>query len=52
MDLLGLVPSFGGFIYTVVAFVIALSIIVAVHEYGHYIIGRLSGIRAEVFSLG
>jgi regulator of sigma E protease len=25
---------------------------VAVHEYGHYIVGRLSGIKADVFSLG
>ncbi|MDD8023719.1 MAG: RIP metalloprotease RseP [Paracoccaceae bacterium] len=33
-------------------FVIALSIIVTVHEYGHYIVGRWSGIKAEVFSLG
>ena len=52
MDLNSLLPQFGGFIWTVLAFVIALSIIVAVHEYGHYIIGRLSGIRAQVFSLG
>ncbi len=37
---------------TLVAFVVALSVIVAIHEYGHYIIGRLSGIKAEVFSLG
>jgi membrane-associated protease RseP (regulator of RpoE activity) len=34
------------------AFIIALSIIVAVHEYGHYIVGRWSGIHAEVFSIG
>lgn len=52
MDILGLIPSFGGFIYTVLAFVVALSIIVAVHEYGHYIVGRWCGIHAEVFSLG
>jgi regulator of sigma E protease len=44
--------SFGDVLHTLVAFVIALSIIVAVHEYGHYIIGRWSGIYAEVFSLG
>ncbi|MFB9150463.1 RIP metalloprotease RseP [Roseovarius ramblicola] len=37
---------------TILAFVVALSIIVAVHEYGHYIVGRWSGIKAEVFSLG
>ncbi|MBL4927341.1 RIP metalloprotease RseP [Tabrizicola sp. KVB23] len=42
----------GGLSWTVAFFVIALGIIVAVHEYGHYIIGRWSGIHAEVFSLG
>ncbi len=52
MDIIGLVPSFGGFIYTILAFVVALSVIVAVHEYGHYIVGRWSGIKAEVFSIG
>ncbi|WP_126977212.1 RIP metalloprotease RseP [Frigidibacter oleivorans] len=52
MDIASLLPSFGNLLYTVGAFVVALSIIVAVHEYGHYIVGRWSGIRAEVFSLG
>jgi regulator of sigma E protease len=47
-----LIPSFGGFAFTLLAFVAALSIIVAIHEYGHYIVGRWSGIHAEVFSLG
>ncbi|WP_062560699.1 RIP metalloprotease RseP [Paracoccus aminovorans] len=46
------VEMLGGFLWTAAAFVLALSIIVTVHEYGHYIIGRLCGIRAEVFSLG
>ncbi len=52
MDFAGIIPSFGGFVWTLAAFVVALSVIVAVHEYGHYIIGRLSGIKAEVFSIG
>lgn len=52
MDIVGLIPSFGGLLYTVAAFVVALSIIVAVHEFGHYIVGRWSGIHAEVFSIG
>lgn len=42
----------GGLSWTVAFFVIALGIIVAVHEYGHYIVGRWCGIHAEVFSLG
>ena len=52
MDIIGLIPSFGGLLYTIGAFVIALSVIVAVHEYGHYIVGRWCGIHAEVFSIG
>ncbi len=42
----------GGLLWTLAAFVVALSVIVAVHEYGHYIVGRLTGIGAEVFSVG
>lgn len=52
MDLLSLFPQISGLFYTIVSFVVALSVIVAVHEYGHYIVGRWSGIHAEVFSLG
>lgn len=52
MDITTLIPQFGGLAFTIAAFVIALSVIVAVHEYGHYIVGRWSGIHAEVFSLG
>ena len=52
MDILALLPAFGGVLWTIIAFVIALSVIVAIHEYGHYIVGRWSGIHAEVFSLG
>ncbi len=52
MDFMGLVPDFGNLFFTLGAFILALSIIVAVHEYGHYIVGRWSGIHAEVFSIG
>ena len=52
MELVQLIPSFGGLIYTIFAFVVALSVIVAVHEYGHYIVGKWCGIKAEVFSIG
>ena len=52
MDIAQLVPQFGGLAWTVIAFVVALSVIVTIHEYGHYIVGRWSGIHAEVFSLG
>ncbi|MGB7271145.1 MAG: RIP metalloprotease RseP [Albidovulum sp.] len=52
MDLTGFIPSFGGFFFSAGAFIIALSVIVAIHEYGHYIVGRWCGIHAEVFSIG
>ncbi|MEM0947623.1 MAG: RIP metalloprotease RseP [Pseudomonadota bacterium] len=52
MDLIGLIPSFGNVIFTIAVFIIALSVIVAIHEYGHYIVGRWSGIHADVFSIG
>ena len=52
MDLAALIPQFGGLAFTIIAFIGAISIIVAVHEYGHYIVGRWSGIFPEVFSLG
>ena len=47
-----LLSGVGGTAWTVLFFLVSLSIIVAVHEYGHYIVGRWSGIHAEVFSLG
>ncbi len=52
MDVTALIPSVGGPAFTVVFFIIALLVIVAIHEYGHYIVGRWCGIHAEVFSLG
>ena len=34
------------------AFVVAISILVAVHEFGHYIVGRWSGMKVLRFSIG
>ncbi len=34
------------------AFVLVLSILVFVHEWGHYIIARMCGVRVETFSIG
>ena len=52
MDLAALIPTFGNLIFTIAAFIVALSVIIAIHEYGHYIVGKWSGIKAEVFSIG
>ena len=47
-----LVSDAASLLWTIASFLVALGVIVAVHEYGHYIVGRLSGIKADVFSLG
>ena len=47
-----IVAALGGTVWTVAFFVIALSVIVFVHEYGHYIVARWTGIHSEVFSIG
>ena len=44
--------AFGGGLQAFAALIVVIVIIVTVHEFGHYIIGRLCGIHAEVFSIG
>lgn len=39
-------------ISTIFYFLIALGILVFIHEFGHFIAARLTGMRAEVFALG
>ena len=52
MDAIAGIPVFGGFLSTVLPFVVVLGIVVFVHEYGHYIVARWCGIKSEVFSIG
>ena len=52
MELLASIPIIGGTISLVIPFLIVISIVVFIHEYGHYIVGRWCGIHAEVFSVG
>ncbi len=42
----------GGFVTYILAFLVVLSILVFVHEWGHYWVARRSGVRVEVFSIG
>jgi len=41
-----------GFLFTILAFLLVLGPLVFVHEYGHYIVGRWCGVKAETFSIG
>jgi regulator of sigma E protease len=52
MDLLAQIPLVGPLLTTVLPFLLVLGIVVFVHEFGHYIVGRWCGIGADVFSIG
>jgi regulator of sigma E protease len=38
--------------WAIPAFILVMSVIVLVHEYGHYIVGRWCGVKIDSFSLG
>ncbi len=46
MDTLAAIPQYGFW------FLALLTVLIFVHEYGHYIIARWCGVRVEVFSIG
>jgi len=39
-------------LHTIVAFIVALGLLIVVHEYGHYLIARLCGVKVLRFSVG
>ena len=42
----------GSALTNLLSFVVAISVLVAVHEYGHYIVGRWAGMKVLRFSIG
>lgn len=40
------------FIYMVLAFIVAISVLVVIHELGHYSVARLAGVKVLRFSVG
>ncbi len=42
----------GDAVSSLLAFIVAISVLVAVHEYGHYLVGRLAGMKVLRFSIG
>jgi regulator of sigma E protease len=42
----------GDALTSLLAFIVAISVLVAIHEYGHYIIGRWAGMKVLRFSIG
>src|SRR5205814_8513483 len=47
-----LVPFLHGGFFYVVVFLVVLTVLVFVHELGHYLIARRNGVKIEVFSIG
>ena len=41
-----------GFLFTAVVFAGVIGLLVFVHEFGHYYVARLCGVRADTFSIG
>ncbi len=39
-------------LYTLAAFVVALGLLIVVHEFGHYLVARLCGVKVTRFSVG
>lgn len=42
----------GGLPHTLISFLVILSVLVFVHEFGHFWVARKCGVRVEVFSIG
>lgn len=46
---MGFLPSFGQYL---IPFLVVLSVVVFVHEFGHYWVARRNGVKVETFSIG
>jgi regulator of sigma E protease len=44
--------NFMGLLFTLAAFAVALGILIVVHEYGHYLVARMCGVKVLRFSVG
>ena len=52
IDFIGSLPIIGTPLVSILPFLLIITIVVFVHGYGHYIIGKFCGIHAEIFSVG
>ncbi|GAA5099335.1 RIP metalloprotease RseP [Bartonella acomydis] len=52
MEIVNHMITVGGLLFRSLSILFVIMIIIFVHEFGHYLIGRLCGIKAAVFSLG
>lgn len=47
-----MIEFLSGFWYYIVIFLFVLTVVVFVHELGHFLVARLNGVRVETFSIG
>ncbi|MCW0182962.1 RIP metalloprotease RseP [Zavarzinia sp.] len=47
-----IIGGIGSSLHTIIFFVIAISVLVSVHEFGHFWVARRCGVKIEVFSIG
>jgi regulator of sigma E protease len=52
MEFLGLAGATGSFLTAVISFLVILTIVVFVHELGHFLVGRWCGVGVTAFSIG
>ena len=52
MGLIEQIPVIGPMAYYILPFLLVLGVVVAVHEYGHYIVAKWCGVHSDVFALG
>ncbi len=53
MNIIEILQTFGSNIWIYGGtFILVLSILVFVHEWGHYIVARMNGVKVEIFSIG
>lgn len=50
--IVGSLSSLGGALVTTVVFLVVLSLVVFVHEFGHYLIARCCGVAVDEFAIG
>ena len=50
--LVGIVDGIGGFLFFLVAFLFVLTVVVFIHEMGHFLVARWCGVKVSTFSIG
>ncbi len=53
MDFLsGITDGIGGFLYVLLPFLLVLTVVVFIHELGHFLVARWCGVKVKAFSIG